>query len=158
MTIFQHWLWEALFARPRRGHLNLYSTIYKMEEEGVKCELVCSIRNKVSANNSLVNEAQQHPTCSWRWGMCYLASSTEICRASNVLCLLTLDKSSFQLCQKPNSFAASAQNLCLLLIWIIGVLQIKKKCFCYNKHETSSSSCGGVFGNTKLLFIFLLIT
>ena len=32
---------------------------------------------------------------------------------------------------------------------------------CYhrtNKHETSSSSCGGVFGNTKLLLIFLLMT
>ena len=27
-----------------------------------------------------------------------------------------------------------------------------------NKHETSSSSCGGAFGNTKTLFIFLLIT
>ena len=44
MTIFQHWLRESLFARPRRESLNLYSTIYKTEEEVVKCELVCSIR------------------------------------------------------------------------------------------------------------------
>ena len=27
-----------------------------------------------------------------------------------------------------------------------------------NKHETLSKSCGGVFGNTKFLLIFLLMT
>ena len=42
----------------------LHEVLNKLEEKGAVCELVSSIKNKVSDNNSLVNDTKRHPICS----------------------------------------------------------------------------------------------
>ena len=42
----------------------LHEVLNKLEEKGAVCELVSSIKNKVSDNKSLVNDTKQHPMCS----------------------------------------------------------------------------------------------
>ena len=42
----------------------LHEVLNKLEEKGAVCELVSSIKNKVSDNNSLVNDTKRHPMCS----------------------------------------------------------------------------------------------
>ena len=42
----------------------LHEVLNQLEEKGVECELISSIRNWVSDNNSLINDGKQHPACS----------------------------------------------------------------------------------------------
>ena len=67
MTIFWHQLGEILITRVERESLNLHSTSYmksSTNQKKIECELVSSIRDQVSENNSLVNDAKQLPTYS----------------------------------------------------------------------------------------------
>ena len=49
----------------------LHEVLNKSEEKSVECELISSVRNWVSDNNSLGNVAKWHPTFSRGQDICY---------------------------------------------------------------------------------------
>ena len=51
-------------APPAPPYNKFHDVLNKLEEKGAECELVSSIRNKVSDKKSLVNDVERHPTCS----------------------------------------------------------------------------------------------
>ena len=93
----------------------LHEVLNKLEEKGAVCELVSSLLSRTRYQITTVQLMTQN-------GIQYapedktfviMQAPQKCVRPATFFVIFTENESSFQLCQKPNSFAAFAENLCL---------------------------------------------